>query len=64
MLRQAPGRYRLLIVLALLTLAVVYVPSVPYSPYCRGKELGVGPVCLAAAFRADQPTISISLKKN
>ena len=48
-----PGRFRLLIVLALLTLAVVYVPLIPYSPYCWGKELGVGPVVLAPTFGAN-----------
>lgn len=50
-LRQVPRRYRLLIYLTILTLVVVYVPLIPYSPYCWGKEW-VGPVVLAPTFRA------------
>lgn len=44
-------RYRLLIVVALLILTIVYVPLIPYSPYCWSMR-SVGPVVLAPAFRA------------
>jgi hypothetical protein len=50
-LRQVPERYRPLIYLAVLALAIVYVPLIPYSPYCWGKE-SVGALVLAPAFRA------------
>ena len=50
-LRQVPRRYRPLIYLAAMALAVAYVPLIPYSPYCWGKE-SVGAVVLAPAFRA------------
>lgn len=46
-------RFRVSISLALLTLIIVYVPLVPYSPNCWDKAFGVGPVVLAPAFRAE-----------
>lgn len=51
-LRQALRWYRFLTVLAFLTLAIVYVPLIPYSSYCLGTR-SVGAVVLAPAFRAE-----------
>lgn len=39
--------------IAFLTLLIVYLPFAPYSPYCWGRESGVGPVVLAPAFRTE-----------